>query len=132
MLGRCDVAEVHGAHAIREHGFVGRALRHRLYFPLLSLDDVARVRERDNARGPRMLGRRLHFFQRLDALPGPRIIAQLQEAVLTPIPGVGHVTGDISRLPQLLRDVEGAHVLMRDLVPHAVLDEDVRRHVDGV
>ena len=43
-----------------------------------------------------------------------------------------HVAWHVPGLPQLLRHAERAQVLVRHEVPHPVLDEDVRWHVDGV
>ena len=104
----------------------------RLHFPLFGLDDVAGPHERERARRARVLGRLGHPLEGLDALARAGVVAELQEAVLAPVARVRHVAGHVAGLPQLLADVEGAHVLVGDLVPHPVLDEDVRRHVDGV
>ena len=43
-----------------------------------------------------------------------------------------HVSRRVARLPQVFGDPERANVLVRDLVPHPVLNEDVRRHVHRV
>jgi hypothetical protein len=73
-----------------------------------------------------------------DLLEEPRplarigVLAELQEAVVTPVGAVRHVPRRVAGLEEIARHAERAHVLVRDLVPHAVLNEDVRRHVDRV
>ena len=123
----------------------GRSVGDGKYRPLLGIDDVAGLEERLGTARPGLAGllrgASLTEFQEgpgsqiLDT-PDPEarllIVAELQVAVLAPVERVGSGVHGLAGLPEVAGGVVGGLVVPGDVVPHAVLDEDVGRHVARV
>ena len=128
-----EVAELDRTEAGREQlGPRGR-VRHRSRPPVAGFDDPARFdagQGVDHAHLVRVA--RDDLAHEVDPPVGALEVAELEVAVLAPVECVDHVACAVAGLPQSDRRIVGGLVRIGDLLPHAVLDEDVRGHVARV
>ena len=130
LFSESEFTEMSGAQAESEQFGIRQFVVQLAQFPLLGFDDVTRLHGAQRVGGAHVSG---IFLKRLHGTLDPHFralqVAELQVAVLSPVGRMILVADFITRLPQVARGLEGRIVPHRDAVPHAMLDEDMGRHV---
>ncbi|SVA27764.1 uncharacterized protein METZ01_LOCUS80618 [marine metagenome] len=73
-----------------------------------------------------------HHLKPLYPGSGLRVIPELQVTILPPIERMHRIPDAVARDPQISCNVVSHLVVVRHVIPHPMLDENVRRHVSGV
>ena len=133
FAGQVELAGVDRRDPGRQQLRAGGVVRDLARLPLLRLHDVAGPHQGHSALPAALVAGALHqVVEFRDPLAGLRVVASLQVAVLPPVQRMDHVADALARIPERYRGLVGRVVRLRHAVPHAALDEDVRRHVPGV
>ena len=133
LFSESEFTEVSCAQAEGEQFGIRQFIVQLAQFPLLGFDDVTRLHGAQRVDGAHVSG---IFLQRLHGPLDPHFralqVAELQVAVLSPVGRMILVADFIARLPQVACGLVGRIVPHRDTVPHAMLYEDMGRHVTRV